>query len=172
MKVRPAARSIVLTPRMAATPPASRPALHRPSPISSHLRKSKYIYFSEHYDGGSAVSQVDPATGQIERLWKGDETIFTMDGGGVSLSDDGKSTAVARNSWQRRARSVDRPGRRLAQADACQRRPAAPVGRIEKPALEERRVHCARLADLPARISTRPRSIRWSSASTAARRPR
>ncbi|MGA7238466.1 MAG: S9 family peptidase [Bryobacteraceae bacterium] len=64
-------------------------------------RKSKYIYFSEHYDGGSAISQVDPATGQIERLWKGDETIFTMDGGGVSLSDDGKSTAVTRNSWQR-----------------------------------------------------------------------
>jgi dipeptidyl aminopeptidase/acylaminoacyl peptidase len=64
-------------------------------------RKSKYVYFSEHYDGGSAVSQVDPATGQIERLWKGDETIFTMDGGGVSLSDDGKSTAVTRNSWQR-----------------------------------------------------------------------
>jgi dipeptidyl aminopeptidase/acylaminoacyl peptidase len=64
-------------------------------------RKSKYIYFSEHYDGGSAVSQIDPATGQMERLWKGDETIFTMDGGGVSLSDDGKSSVVTRHSWQR-----------------------------------------------------------------------
>ncbi|HEX3880817.1 MAG TPA: S9 family peptidase [Bryobacteraceae bacterium] len=64
-------------------------------------KKSKYIYFSEHYDGGSAVSQVDLATGQTERLWNGDETIFTMDGGGVSLSDDGKSTVVTRNSWQR-----------------------------------------------------------------------
>jgi dipeptidyl aminopeptidase/acylaminoacyl peptidase len=64
-------------------------------------KNSKYVYFSEHYDGGSAVSQIDPATGQTERLWKGDETIFTMDGGGVSLSDDGKSSAVARNSWQR-----------------------------------------------------------------------
>jgi dipeptidyl aminopeptidase/acylaminoacyl peptidase len=64
-------------------------------------RKSKYIYFSEHFDGGSAVSQLDPATGQMERLWKGDETIFTMDGGGVSLSDDGKQSAVTRNSWQR-----------------------------------------------------------------------
>jgi dipeptidyl aminopeptidase/acylaminoacyl peptidase len=64
-------------------------------------KKSRYVYFSEHYDGGSAVSQIDPATGQIERLWKGDETIFTMDGGGVSLSDDGKSSVVARNSWQR-----------------------------------------------------------------------
>ncbi len=64
-------------------------------------KKSKYVYFSEHYDGGSAVSQVDLATGQVERLWKGDETIFTMDGGGVSLSDDGASTAVTRNSCQR-----------------------------------------------------------------------
>ncbi len=64
-------------------------------------KKSKYVYFSEHYDGGSAVSQIDLATGQIERLWKGDETIFTMDGGGVSLSDDGKNSAVTRTSWQR-----------------------------------------------------------------------
>ncbi len=62
-------------------------------------KKSKYVYFSEHYDGGSAVSQVDLATGQTERLWKGDETIFTMDGGGVSVSDDGKSSAVTRTSW-------------------------------------------------------------------------
>jgi len=64
-------------------------------------KKSKYVLFSEHYDGGSAISQVDLATGQIERLWKGDETIFTMDGGGVSVSDDGKWSAVVRNSWQR-----------------------------------------------------------------------
>ena len=64
-------------------------------------KKSKYVLFSEHYDGGSAVSQLDLATGQIERLWKGDETIFTMDGGGVSVSDDGKWSAVVRNSWQR-----------------------------------------------------------------------
>ncbi len=64
-------------------------------------KNSKHIYFSEHFDGGSAVSMVDPATGQIERLWKGDETIFTMDGGGVSLSDDGKMSALTRDSWQR-----------------------------------------------------------------------
>ena len=64
-------------------------------------KSSKYVYFSEHYDGGSAVSQIDLATGQTERLWQGDETIFTMDGGGVSLSDDGKSSALTRNSWAR-----------------------------------------------------------------------
>ena len=112
-------------------------------------RKSKYIYFSEHFDGGSAVSQVDPATGQIERLWKGDETIFTMDGGGVSLSDDGKSTAVTRNSWQRAPEVWTGPvgdWRKLTHANEDR---AAAVGRIEKPALEERRVHGAGLAHLP-----------------------
>ena len=38
-------------------------------------RKSARLYFTEHYDGGSAISQLDPATGQIERLWQGDESI-------------------------------------------------------------------------------------------------
>jgi dipeptidyl aminopeptidase/acylaminoacyl peptidase len=62
-------------------------------------KDSKYLYFSEHYDGGSAVSQIDPATGQTERMWQGDETIFTMDGGGVALSADGKRSTVVRSSW-------------------------------------------------------------------------
>ena len=99
---------------------ASRRASHRPSADIAAPRKSKYIYFSEHYDGGSAVSQIDPATGQIERLWKGDETIFTMDGGGVSLSDDGKIDRRDPQLLAARARSLGRPGRRLAQADARQ----------------------------------------------------
>jgi dipeptidyl aminopeptidase/acylaminoacyl peptidase len=64
-------------------------------------KDSKYLYFSEHYDGGSAVSQIDPASGETERMWQGDETIFTMDGGGVALSDDGKKSTVVRNSWDK-----------------------------------------------------------------------
>ena len=64
-------------------------------------KDSKYVYFSEHYDGGSAVSHIDPATGGTERLWQGDETIFTMDGGGVSLSADGKNSTLVRSSWAR-----------------------------------------------------------------------
>ena len=79
--------------------PASRRASQSSVADIASPRKSKYIYFSEHFDGGSAVSQIDPATGQIERLWQGDETIFTMDDGGVSLSADGKSSTVIRNSW-------------------------------------------------------------------------
>jgi dipeptidyl aminopeptidase/acylaminoacyl peptidase len=64
-------------------------------------KDSKYLYFSEHFDGGSAVSQIDPATGQTERMWQGDETIFTMDGGGVALSADGKKSTVVRSSWDK-----------------------------------------------------------------------
>jgi dipeptidyl aminopeptidase/acylaminoacyl peptidase len=77
------------------------PDIHSSVADFSWPKNSKQIYFSEHYDGGSAFSQLDPAGGQIERLWQGDETIFTMDGGGVSLSADGKKSAVMRNSWQR-----------------------------------------------------------------------
>ncbi len=60
------------------------------------------MYFSEHYDGGSAISKVDPATGQIERLWQGDESInLPFEDTGVSMSDDGRMTAVVRSSWQK-----------------------------------------------------------------------
>jgi len=71
---------------------------------ASHLtwpRASKQLYFVEHYDGGSAISQLDPATGQTERLWRGDETVLPpFDDSGVALSADGKSAAVVRSSWK------------------------------------------------------------------------
>ena len=64
-------------------------------------RKSKKLYFTEHFDGGSAVSQVDPATGQTERLWQGDESLNPpFEDAGISLSDDGSSSAVIRHSFQ------------------------------------------------------------------------
>ena len=71
---------------------------------ASHLtwpRASKQLYFVEHFDGGSAISQLDPATGQTERLWRGDETVLPpFDDSGVALTADGKSAAVVRSSWQ------------------------------------------------------------------------
>jgi len=71
---------------------------------ASHLtwpRGSKRLYFVEHYDGGSAISQLDPATGQTERLWRGDETVLPpFDDSGVALTADGKSAAVVRSSWK------------------------------------------------------------------------
>jgi dipeptidyl aminopeptidase/acylaminoacyl peptidase len=64
-------------------------------------KKSKQLFFTEHYDGGSAISKIDPATGQIERLWQGAEsTNLPFEDTGVSMSDDGAMTAVVRSSWQ------------------------------------------------------------------------
>ncbi len=77
------------------------PDIHSSVADFSWPKDSKYVYFSEHFDGGSAVSQIDPASGQTERMWQGDETIFTMDGGGVSLSADGKNSTLVRSSWAR-----------------------------------------------------------------------
>lgn len=71
---------------------------------ASHLtwpRASKQLYFIEHYDGGSAISQLDPATGGTERLWQGDETILPpFDDSGVALTADGKSAGLVRSSWK------------------------------------------------------------------------
>ncbi|HEX3745626.1 MAG TPA: S9 family peptidase [Bryobacteraceae bacterium] len=65
-------------------------------------RNSGQLYFTEHYDGGSAVSELDPATGKRERLWQGDEIINApFDDRGISMTADGKSSVVIRNSWQK-----------------------------------------------------------------------
>ena len=65
-------------------------------------RKSRQLYFTEHYDGGSAISKVDPATGQVERLWQGAESInLPFEDIGVSMSDDGAMTALVRSSWNK-----------------------------------------------------------------------
>ena len=64
-------------------------------------KDSKYIVMTEALEGGSAVTQLDPATGETERLWKGGETILSIDGAGVSVSADGKSSTVLRSSWER-----------------------------------------------------------------------
>jgi dipeptidyl aminopeptidase/acylaminoacyl peptidase len=64
-------------------------------------RNSRYLFFTEHHDGASAISQLDPATGQTERLWQGDESINPpFDDSGISMTADGKSSAVIRHSWQ------------------------------------------------------------------------
>ena len=65
-------------------------------------RQSRQFYFTEHFDGGSAISQLDPATGQTERLWQGDESINPpFDDSGISMTADGKSSVVIRHSWQK-----------------------------------------------------------------------
>ena len=64
-------------------------------------RNSPRLYFTEHHDGGSAISQLDPVTGQTERLWQGDESINPpFDDSGISMTADGKSSVVIRHSWR------------------------------------------------------------------------
>jgi len=65
-------------------------------------KNSDKLFFTEHFDGGSAVSQLDPASGQTERLWQGDESINPpFDDNGISMTADGKSSVVIRHSWQK-----------------------------------------------------------------------
>jgi len=65
-------------------------------------KKSRPLYFTEHFDGGSAISKIDPATGQIERLWQGAESInLPFEDIGVSMSDDGGMTGLVRSSWNK-----------------------------------------------------------------------
>jgi dipeptidyl aminopeptidase/acylaminoacyl peptidase len=60
------------------------------------------ILFGEDVDGDTGIATVEPATGKIETLWRGAETLTA--GGwstAVSLSADGKATAVIRQSFSR-----------------------------------------------------------------------
>ncbi len=70
----------------------------------SHIvwpRHSSQLYFTEHFDGGSAISRVDPASGKIERLWQGDESINPpFEDNGITFTDDGNTSALIRSSWQ------------------------------------------------------------------------
>ncbi len=76
------------------------PEIHSSVSNLTWPKNSKYLYFTEHYDGGSAVSQLDVSTGQTERLWKGDESINPpFEDSGIALSNDGKVSAVIRHSF-------------------------------------------------------------------------
>jgi dipeptidyl aminopeptidase/acylaminoacyl peptidase len=57
------------------------------------------ILFTENFDGGSGISQVDPAGGQVERLWMGAESIGANDQSAVSAARDGRTCAIIRRSW-------------------------------------------------------------------------
>ena len=63
-------------------------------------RQSQQFFFTEHFDGGSAISRFDPVTGRTERLWQGDETITPPnEDTGLSMSRDAKISALIRNSF-------------------------------------------------------------------------
>ena len=77
------------------------PGLASSASSISWPRESPKLYFTEHFDGGSAVSQLDPATGRIERLWQGEESLNPpFEDSGISMTADGSSSAVIRHSFQ------------------------------------------------------------------------
>jgi dipeptidyl aminopeptidase/acylaminoacyl peptidase len=58
------------------------------------------LILTEHADGGSAVSTLNIVSGSTETLWQADETIrASSEMLSVSLSADGKTAALVRNSW-------------------------------------------------------------------------
>lgn len=66
------------------------------------LPASGKILFTEQIDGSSGIATVDTRDKKIQTLWSGPETIAT--GGvwdfGISLADDGKTSALIRQSFQ------------------------------------------------------------------------
>ena len=87
-------------PATGGTPRNLTPGLASSASNISWPKASRWLFFTEHYDGGSAISQLDPATGRVERLWQGDESINPpFDDTGISFTADGKSSAVIRNSF-------------------------------------------------------------------------
>jgi dipeptidyl aminopeptidase/acylaminoacyl peptidase len=58
------------------------------------------IAFAEIRDGGSAISQLNPESGQVERMWTGDESITANEQTAVSVAADGRTCALIRRSWK------------------------------------------------------------------------
>jgi dipeptidyl aminopeptidase/acylaminoacyl peptidase len=72
------------------------PAWLRWQPRTGHL------LFGEHVDGGSALADLDPATGEPTTLWQGDElvTLGQPDNQpSAAVAADGKTSAVIRHSF-------------------------------------------------------------------------
>src|ERR1035437_1144575 len=79
-------------PATGGTPRNLTPGMASSASNISWPKDSKRLFSTEHHDGGSAISQLDPATGQTERLWLGDESINPpFDDTGISI--DRKSTS-------------------------------------------------------------------------------
>ena len=58
------------------------------------------IVFAETRDGGAGISELDPASGRVERLWMGAESILANEQTAVSIARDGRTAALIRRSWE------------------------------------------------------------------------
>jgi dipeptidyl aminopeptidase/acylaminoacyl peptidase len=57
------------------------------------------IVFAETRDGGVGMAQLNPESGQIERLWTGGESIVADEQTAFSLASGGRTSALIRRSW-------------------------------------------------------------------------
>jgi dipeptidyl aminopeptidase/acylaminoacyl peptidase len=62
---------------------------------------SRRIVFTAASGGGSAIASVDLASGQIETIWRGAEMIKAGEDSPLSLSKDGRSSAMTRSAWDK-----------------------------------------------------------------------
>jgi dipeptidyl aminopeptidase/acylaminoacyl peptidase len=59
------------------------------------------IVFTEQVDGGSGICSIDPATGYLETLWTGGESIAGETRNGISIAGDEKTVALVRQTFER-----------------------------------------------------------------------
>jgi dipeptidyl aminopeptidase/acylaminoacyl peptidase len=71
------------------------------SPAWLYWLDSQRLLFTEHESGGTAVATLNPSTRRVQSLWKGDETLkASHEALSLSVSANGRETAVIRSSWQ------------------------------------------------------------------------
>jgi len=68
------------------------------SPSSIDWLPNGRLLYAETIDGSSAIAVLNPAKGDSEVLWRGDESLKAGEGT-LSVSMDGKSVATSRSSW-------------------------------------------------------------------------
>ena len=68
------------------------------SPSSVIPLENGRVLFTETVDGSTAIGLLNPATGETEKLWQGDESLRAGDEV-ISVAADGRTMATVRSSW-------------------------------------------------------------------------
>jgi dipeptidyl aminopeptidase/acylaminoacyl peptidase len=91
---------IYSVPAAGGTPRRLTPGL-KASPSWLSWLPSGRILFTEHVDGGSGIGSLDPENGRVESLWTGGEAIAAETRSRISITRDGKTSALVRQSFER-----------------------------------------------------------------------
>lgn len=72
------------------------------SPSGLLWQDANKLVFTEAVEGGSAISTIDVVSGETETLWRGSEGIhYAGNFPNFSLAADGRTSSVARSSWEK-----------------------------------------------------------------------